>query len=88
MPHGGLEAMAEAANQERQLAREIGVLGKIQNTMGWTKDRTMQRVATNIPAPILGMIQQVDPEFMEDDKRFFRWLDQHPEWDARGKVGA
>jgi len=87
MPNRLLTDHVEAVRDMRQMAKEISVLGKMNNSQGWTRGRNFQRVAS-IPSPILGAIKRIDPDFMTDKKKFFRWLDNHPEYDLRGKVGA
>jgi hypothetical protein len=81
-----LQPFLDHAAEEKAREMEIGLLGKYQESRGWTNSRKMQRVAVGIPAPVLGMMQQIDPEFMKSKEKFFRWLEQHPEWDARGRV--
>jgi len=76
----------EEAQSEREWQKsEIETLAK------WNKRTTMKRVATNIPMPILGAIQQIDPDFGRGRglgrEKFMRWLKEYPEWDATGKVG-
>ena len=87
MPNRLLTDHVEAVADMKQLAKEISVLGKLENTMGWSRDRTRQRVAS-IPSPIVGAMRRIDEEFFSNKEKFYRWLDQHPEYDMRGKVGA
>jgi dsDNA-specific endonuclease/ATPase MutS2 len=75
-----------AAQDEREWQKqEIETLGK------FSERGSIKRIATNIPMPILAAIQQIDPDFGRGRgvgrEKFLRWLKEHPEWDATGKVG-
>lgn len=70
----------EAAERDRAWQQEMAQLGRID-----PKAR-IRRIAANVPAPVLGLMQQIDENFMRDKRRFYRWLDEHPEWDVRTKA--
>jgi predicted fused transcriptional regulator/phosphomethylpyrimidine kinase len=64
--------LAEAQQEREWQRQEIEVLGRIQKRTG-----CMKRIAT----PEFGRGRGLGRE------KFFRWLKEHPEWDATGKVG-
>jgi hypothetical protein len=72
--------------EERTKDKEINTLGKLHNTVGWTRTRNMQRVAC-VPQPVWAVAIQIDEDLATNKAKFYRWLDNHPEYDMRGKVG-
>lgn len=74
-----IEPYLEAAQRDREMMKEIAALGQ------FDPKARMRRVASHIPAAVLGMMQQIDENFMKDKRKFYRWLDEHPEWDTRIK---
>jgi hypothetical protein len=86
LPDDRIVDMARAAAEERQYQKEMQFLDTMHQNKVFAK-----RIATNIPAAVLGAMAQIDPEFGRGRgigrERFLRWLKEHPEWDATGKVG-
>jgi hypothetical protein len=86
LPDNRIVDMTKAAAQERDYQKEMQFLDHMH-----TRGVFAKRIETNIPAPILGAIAQIDPEFGRGRgigrEKFMRWLKEHPEWDATGKVG-
>ena len=82
-----MDPVLQQIAEERTRDKEINTLGKMQSTLGWTRGRTMQRIAS-IPGPVLAMMQQIDPDIMHNKPKFLRWLKENPAYDLRGKVGA
>ena len=91
LPDGRMQNYIDYAQEQKQMQKEIGTLGRLDNEMGWTQRRSMKRVAAGIPMPILGAIAQIDPEFARGRglgrEKFYRWLEGKP-WNVQGKVGA
>ena len=75
----------EEIDREKKMDKEIGYLGKFRKTTGWWGKGTMQRVA-KVPGPLLGMLVQIDPDFMRDKRKFYKWLSEHKDYDMRQKV--
>jgi hypothetical protein len=36
--------------------------------------------AASIPVSVLSVIEQIDPGFLKDKKKFYRWLGRHPQY--------
>lgn len=81
-----MDPLMEYIEEEKAREKEIGVLGKMSKQTGWTRSGQMQRVACGIPGPLAGVIKQLDPEVFTDRRKFYAWLAEHPEYDARQKV--
>ena len=46
------------------------------------KQGSMGKLIANIPWEIWAMLCQIDPDIDHDKKRFYSWLDKHPEYKA------
>jgi len=69
----------------KTLQAEISTLGQFTKKTGFVPGRNMQRVAS-IPHSIACAILEVDPDFWQDRKKVYRFLQQHPEYDTRTKI--
>lgn len=47
-----------------------------------------RRVASLVNVPLLAAMKVVDPEFMLNKERFYRWLNKHPQYKTYDKRGG
>jgi len=92
----GLEDVVEGAAMVRSMLNEANVLGRYQKANGFSKDRTMQRVAC-LNTTIMRMIEQLHEAGCTcgrglwgakgHSQWFYEWLSKYgKQFDVRGKV--
>jgi hypothetical protein len=59
------------------LMAEASTLGKYTKQTGFTRCRTMQRIAS-IPWSVAVAIKEIDPEFFKSPEKVGRFLKRHP----------
>lgn len=47
-----------------------------------------RRVASLVNVPMFNVVNLLDPEWMKDKRRFYRWLAKHPEYKTYEKKGG
>jgi hypothetical protein len=61
------------------LMEEASTLGKYTKQTGFTRCRTMQRIAS-IPWSVACAVREIDPEFFKSPEKVGRFLKRHPEY--------
>ena len=74
-----LNTHLEGVQEFKTLQAEISTLGKFTKQSGFSKCRTMQRIAS-IPWPVACAIKEIDPLFFKDPVKVGRFLKKHPEY--------
>jgi neutral trehalase len=81
-----METFFEGIQEMRSLQAEISSLGDFTRRTGFTPGKNFQRIAT-IPYSVKAAIEAVDEGFFQNKDKVLRFLQRHPEYDTRSKLG-
>jgi hypothetical protein len=79
LPEGRMETFVEAVSDIRAANEEAYKISNFKRVAGMSDSGNWMRVAT-IPLSVIACIEQVEPGFFQNKKRFYRWLNRHPEY--------
>ena len=79
LPEGRMEQFVEAVSDIRAANEEAYKITNFKRVAGLSDSGNWMRVAT-IPLSVIAVIEQVEPGLFQDKKRFYRWLNRHPEY--------
>jgi hypothetical protein len=74
-----LNQQLDAVQELKALQAEASTLGRFTKQSGFTKCRTMQRIAS-IPWPVAIAIKEIDPLFFRNPEKVGKFLKKHPEY--------
>lgn len=79
LPEGRMDQFVEAVSDIHQAHEEIAKITNARRIAGMSEGGNMMRVAS-VPLSVVAAIEQVEPGLFQDKKRFYRWLNRHPEY--------
>jgi|SRR5882672_90758 len=74
-----LATFFEGIKEQRGALADLGTKGPKTGSTGWWKNGTAQYLGT-VPISVKMAIQEIDPEFWEDQRKVMRFFATHPEY--------
>lgn len=80
LPKGRLQMYMNEVKETREILEHTKRVRPWGESTGFNANGGHWFHACKMPAAIVGMINQIDPEFFKDERKIHTWIRRHPEW--------